>query len=222
MTEAERDGSASHAGDSASCASVPLRAEHTIAALSPATDGDFWVFGYGSLMWNPGFAHVETRHAVLPGFHRRFCIRSTIYRGTPKQPGLVLGIDAGGECNGIAFRVTAAQRADVIQYLYAREMRNHVYTPTWVSVLIDGSAHEALTFVVKRDHLQFTCLPESETASIIASCSGQNGSNYEYLENTVRALHSLGVPDPDLDLLHERVRQLRDESGCAPADCTLN
>ena len=171
--------------------------------------GDLWVFGYGSLMWNPGFPYVEKRHAVLPGFHRRFCIRSTIYRGTPEQPGLVLGIDGGGECNGIVFRVAETSREAVISYLYEREMRNHVYTPTLVFVVIDGDRREALTFVVKRDHRQFTCLPESETAEIIASCSGQNGSNYEYLENTVHALHALGVPDPHLDLLHQRVRELR-------------
>ena len=174
-------------------------------------DGDFWIFGYGSLMWNPGFPFIDKRHAVLRGFHRRFCIRSTIYRGTPEQPGLVLGVDAGGECNGMAFRVARAEREQVIGYLIAREMRNQVYTPTWVSVLIDGEPHDALTFVVRRDHRQFTCLPESETAEIIASCAGQNGSNYEYLENTVHALHALGVPDPDLDLLHERVCELRDQ-----------
>ena len=170
---------------------------------------DFWVFGYGSLMWNPGFPFEERRHATLPGFHRRFCIRSTIYRGTPEQPGLVLGVDAGGECQGMAFRVAAAQREAVLTYLYDRELPNKVYTPTWVSVLIDGVLIEALTFVVKRDHRQFTCLSEDEMSSIIASSSGANGSNFEYLENTVRALHELGVPDRDLDVLHQRVCALR-------------
>ena len=130
---------------------------------------DFWVFGYGSLMWNPGFPFEERRHAILPGFHRRFCIRSTIYRGTPEQPGLVLGIDAGGECNGMAFRVAGDQREAVLTYLYDRELPNKVYTPTWVSVLIDGVLTEALTFVVKRDHRQFTCLSEDEMSSIIAT-----------------------------------------------------
>lgn len=170
---------------------------------------DFWVFGYGSLMWNPGFPFEERRHAILPGFHRRFCIRSTIYRGTPEQPGLVLGIDAGGECNGMAFRVAGDQREAVLTYLYDRELPNKVYTPTWVSVLIDGVLTEALTFVVKRDHRQFTCLSEDEMSSIIASSSGANGSNFEYLENTVRALHELGVPDRDLDVLHQQVCALR-------------
>ena len=207
-TERAEPALASDAAPAPQAAIRPVSLEEALAAIG-TPHGDFWIFGYGSLMWNPGFPYVDRKHAVLRGFHRRFCIRSTIYRGTPEQPGLVLGVDAGGECNGMAFRVDATKRDDVIAYLYAREMRNHVYSPTWVSVLIDGDEHEALTFVVKRDHRSYTTLPECETAQIIASCSGQNGSNYEYLENTVHALHALGVPDPDLDLLHERVKGLR-------------
>ena len=179
--------------------------------------GAFWVFGYGSLMWNPGFPFGERRHAMLPGFHRRFCIRSTIYRGTPEQPGLVLGIDAGGECHGMAFRVDGSRRDEVLAYLYERELPSKVYTPTWVSVVIGGEQAEALTFVVKRDHRQFTCLAEDEMASIIAWSTGANGSNFEYLENTVRALHALGVPDPELDILHRRVCALRGEDKYEPA-----
>lgn len=189
----------------------------TNAESTSGRPGDsFWVFGYGSLMWNPGFRFEERRHAVLQGFHRRFCIRSTIYRGTPEQPGLVLGVDAGGECNGMAFRVDAARREEVLAYLYERELPSKVYTPTWVSVLIDAAPVEALTFVVKRDHRQFTCLSEDEMAAIIASSSGANGSNFEYLENTVHALHALGVPDADLDALHARVCRLRNGEGGYP------
>ena len=189
----------------------PAESKSSIAAAAgagPSTDS-FWVFGYGSLMWNPGFAFEERRHAVLSGFHRRFCIRSTIYRGTPEQPGLVLGVDAGGECHGMAFRVDASRREDVLTYLYERELPSKVYTPTWVSISVGGEPTEALTFVVKRDHRQFTCLSEDEMAAIIASSSGANGSNFEYLENTVHALHALGVPDQDLDILHKRVCTLR-------------
>jgi glutathione-specific gamma-glutamylcyclotransferase len=179
--------------------------------------GSFWIFGYGSLMWNPGFPFEERRHAVLQGFHRRFCIRSTIYRGTPEQPGLVLGIDAGGECHGMAFLVDASRREEVLAYLYARELPSEVYTPTWVSILINGEPAEALTFVVKRDHRQFTCLPEDEMVAIIASSAGASGSNFEYLENTVHALHALGVPDRELDILHRRVRTLRGDDKNDPA-----
>lgn len=185
------------------------------AANVPA--GSFWVFGYGSLMWNPGFPFEERRHAVLPGFHRRFCIRSTIYRGTPEQPGLVLGVDAGGECHGMAFRVEPSRRDEVLRYLYERELPTKVYTPTWVSIVINGDPTDALTFVVKRDHRQFTCLPEEEMAAIIASSTGANGSNFEYLENTVHALHALGVPDHELDILHQRVCTLRGQDKNEPA-----
>jgi cation transport protein ChaC len=156
-------------------------------------------------MWNPGFPYSESRHAVLPGFHRSFCIRSTIYRGTPEKPGLVLGIDEGGECNGMAFRVDAAHREEVFAYLFEREMRSYVYTPTWVTIEIDGRAAPALTFIVKRDHRSFCSMPDDEMVRIIASSAGANGSNYEYLENTVQALHALGVPDAALDRLHDRV-----------------
>lgn len=176
---------------------------------SPASsEEDFWVFGYGSLMWRPGFPYVERRHATLPGFHRRFCIRSVIYRGTPAQPGLVLGIDVGGECQGMAFRIDASHREEVIKYLYDRELPLNVYTPQWVSIVTGGQTVEALTFVVNRDHDQFVYLPDEEVASIIACCTGASGSNFEYLENTVRALHELGVPDPELDALYARASAL--------------
>jgi len=169
----------------------------------------FWVFGYGSLMWRPGFPYIERRHATLPGFHRRFCIRSVIYRGTPEQPGLVLGVDAGGECQGMAFRVDAAHREEVIKYLYDRELLLNVYSPRWVTIESRGERLEALTFVVNRDHDQFVYLSDEETAAIIACCAGANGSNFEYLENTVHALHELGVPDAELDALYARARALR-------------
>jgi cation transport protein ChaC len=156
-------------------------------------------------MWNPGFPYSESRHAVLPGFHRSFCIRSTIYRGTPENPGLVLGIDEGGECNGMAFKVDAAHREQVFAYLFEREMRSYVYTPTWVSIEIGGEPTPALTFIVRRGHRQFACMTDDEMVKIIASSAGANGSNNEYLENTVHALHEIGVPDPALDALHDRV-----------------
>jgi cation transport protein ChaC len=186
-------------------ATDPLAEHSAIADAHAASDGHFWVFGYGSLMWNPGFPYEASVHAVLPGFHRRFCVRSTIYRGTPERPGLVLGIDSGGECNGMAFRVAAARRAEVLAYLFEREMRSYVYTPSWVSVTIAGSTTLALTFVVRRDHQQFVCMSDDDMVNIIASSAGANGSNFDYLQNTVRALHALGVPDPALDTLYAAV-----------------
>ena len=117
----------------------------------------------------------------------------------------------------MAFQVDASKRDEVLAYLYERELPSQVYTPTWVNVVIDGEHTEALTFVVKRDHIQFTCLPEDEMAAIIASCAGANGSNFDYLQNTVHALHELGVPGADLDALHERVCLLRAEQDTLPA-----
>ena len=102
--------------------------------LTPPPGEDFWVFGYGSLMWHPGFPHVEVRLAVLHGYHRRFCVYSHRYRGTPERPGLVLGLDRGGSCRGLAFRVPAAESAEVIDYLYEREMITGVYIPRWFSL----------------------------------------------------------------------------------------
>jgi cation transport protein ChaC len=181
-----------------------------------AHDGHFWVFGYGSLMWNPGFPYEEQQPAVLDGFHRRFCIRSTIYRGTPEQPGLVLGVDSGGECHGIAFKVAGGQRDAVLEYLFEREMRTHVYAATWVSLRIGEQTVPALTFVVQRDHRQYVRVAEDEMVRIIASCAGENGSNFEYLRNTVHALHELGVPDPELDVLYERVSAHLEGTTCDP------
>jgi len=183
----------------------PLAEHSAIADSHAASAGHFWVFGYGSLMWNPGFPYEESVHALLPGFHRRFCVRSTIYRGTPERPGLVLGIDGGGDCSGMAFRVAAARREEVLAYLFEREMRSYVYTPSWVSVTIAGSSTLALTFVVRRNHQQFVCMSDDEMVNIIASSAGANGSNFDYLQNTVRALHALGVPDPALDTLYAAV-----------------
>src|SRR5690606_27267148 len=98
-------------------------------SLLPPPGAPFWVFGYGSLMWDPGFAYEERGDAILHGWHRRFCIVSHHYRGTPERPGLVLGLDRGGSCRGVAFRVDEARRAEVVAYLWAREMRNGVYRP---------------------------------------------------------------------------------------------
>jgi cation transport protein ChaC len=117
---------------------------------------DFWVFGYGSLMWRPGFAHEETRQARLFGYHRALCVRSFVHRGTPERPGLVLGLDRGGSCHGVAFRVRPADRDTVTEYLRARELVTNVYLETTRKVrLDDGRDVRALTYVVDRGHTQY-------------------------------------------------------------------
>lgn len=160
--------------------------------LSPGED--FWVFGYGSLMWHPGFPHVEVRVGKLHGYHRRFCVYSHRYRGTPERPGLVLGLDKGGSCRGLAFRVPASEGAEVMDYLYDREMITGTYIPSWLTVETEQGHVKAATFVVDRGHRQYTGpLTPEETAELIAQGQGARGACSEYLANTVRHLEALGL-----------------------------
>ena len=162
--------------------------------LVPPPDADFWVFGYGSLMWHPGFPHVEVRVGLLHGYHRRFCVYSHRYRGTPECPGLVLGLDRGGSCRGLVFRVPAAEGEDVLAYLHEREMITGVYIPTWLNVETDQGAVSAAGFVVDRDHEQYTGrLSAEETAKLILQGHGARGPCRDYLANTVRHLEGLGL-----------------------------
>ena len=166
-------------------------------------------------MWDPGFDFVARYPALLRGYHRRFCVRSTIYRGTPDSPGLVLGLDVGGECHGVLFQIDATQRETVTAYLYERELPTQVYTPSMVAVDCTASAMvsafgviQALTFVVRTDHHQYASFDEQTTAHIIAHSQGRRGRNADYLRHTVAALHALHSPDADLDDLLQRVLQI--------------
>ncbi len=160
---------------------------------------DFWVFGYGSLIWKPGFPHVEVRAGLVRGYHRRFCIYSHKYRGTVERPGLVLGLDRGGSCRGLAFRVPAAEGDAVMDYLYDREMITGVYDPRWLKVSTREGTVEAASFVVDRSHAQYTGeLSAEETAKLILQGEGEMGSGSEYLRNTVHHLDALGLGCPRL------------------------
>ncbi len=176
-----------------------------------AAGADLWVFGYGSLMWNPGFAYAERRAARLHGWRRRFCVWSFRYRGTPDRPGLVLGLDRGGSCRGVAYRVAAADAADVLDYLWEREMISRVYQPRLapVRVLDDGRMVRACAFTVDRSHDQFCGgLDDDALAARIASCGGERGSNLDYLANTVLHLEREGAPDRGLARLLAAARAL--------------
>ncbi|WP_299371163.1 gamma-glutamylcyclotransferase [uncultured Kiloniella sp.] len=174
----------------------------------PLEEGqDFWVFGYGSLMWNPGFPHVEVQPAVLDGFHRHFCIYSFFYRGTPECPGLVLGLDQGGSCVGMAYKVPAAERAVVMDYLFEREMISGVYHPGWYDIsLKSGEKVIAATFVADTKHNQYAGrLNNQELISHILQGVGSSGQCFEYLDNTVSHLKALNIDDPGLEELLDNV-----------------
>lgn len=172
----------------------------------------FWVFGYGSLLWNPGFDPVETMHAKLPGYARSFCMRSIHHRGTDENPGLVLALDehAGAICDGLAMQVAADVADDTLKYLRERELISSAYLEKDLSVsLADGRTVTAVTYVIDPHHVQYCgSLDLEEQAQIIATAVGGRGPNSEYLFNTAAHLTELGIPDPDLEWLSERVRAL--------------
>lgn len=159
--------------------------------------GDFWVFGYGSLIWRPGFAHVETRRARLSGYRRTLCIRSHVHRGTPERPGLVLGLEPGGSCLGMAFRVPGDLTDEVMAYLREREMVTNVYRERRLPVrLDDGEAVEAVAYVVDRGHAQYAGgIALDDMVRAISGTSGRSGSNEEYVLNTLEHLRALGIRD---------------------------
>lgn len=178
--------------------------------------GSLWVFGYGSLIWEPGFAVAERRIARLDGWHRSFCMRSVHHRGTAEAPGLVLALDRaeGAWCDGVAFRVPAGDEAAVMAYLRERELISSAYLEQRHTVGFSGGGEvQAVAFVVDRTHAQYCGgLSPEEQARIIARAAGGRGANRDYLWNTARHLADLGLADPDLDWLAARVRELAEEA----------
>lgn len=178
----------------------------TVRDLPLDADGNLYVFGYGSLIWRPGFAHSGSHPALLRGFHRRFCLWSHRYRGTPEVPGLVLGLDRGGACRGVAFRVPGVHAAEVLEYLDDRELPDGsetVYHRRLLPVtLLDqgGRVVRAVTYVANRGcRLYVGRLEARQAADVIARSVGQMGPNRDYLLNTVRHLNEMGVRDAGLD-----------------------
>lgn len=170
-----------------------------------------WVFGYGSLLWNPGFPVAEQRHARLADYSRSFCMRSIHHRGTPEQPGLVLALDAhpGSVCEGLALRAEPGTEDATLSYLRERELVSSAYLERILPVdLTDGSRVQAVAYVIDPDHEQYCTLTLDQQATIIARAHGGRGPNPDYLYNTARHLSELGIPDPELDWLVERVRHL--------------
>jgi glutathione-specific gamma-glutamylcyclotransferase len=160
----------------------------------------FWVFAYGSLMWRPGFPFVDRCDARIRGYHRALCVLSHVHRGTPERPGLVLGLDRGGSCRGVAFRIAEADDAETIAYLRAREQATAVYLERRVEAwLDDGRVVTALAYVVDRGHRQYAGrLPEERLLSLVRNGIGQSGANPDYVRSTHDHLVAMGVVDPVL------------------------
>lgn len=173
-----------------------------------------WVFGYGSLLWNPEFPVAEQHRARLTGFARSFCMYSIHHRGTPQRPGLVLALDeqADAVCDGMAFRVEPGQEDATLAALRERELVSSAYIEKMLNVTLDdGRVVESVCYVIDPQHEQYCHLGLEEQAQQIRHAVGGRGPNPEYLFNTSDHLHDLGIPDPDLQWLSDRVRQLQAE-----------
>lgn len=184
-----------------------------IDAASPCPSGAAsapWVFGYGSLMWNPGFSFEERRPARLIGAHRDLCILSHLYRGTPEKPGLVLGLDRGGECLGIAFRIAPTQWDETVAYLRKREQVTGVYREATRSVWLDSDPRQrvrALCYVANRGHAQYAGnLTHEQQLHMVRQGHGRNGANRDYVLSTVAELEAHGFRDAKLHKLAEALR----------------
>ncbi len=166
-----------------------------------------WVFGYGSLMWNPEFDFSQAVLARVHGFHRAFCVRSTLYRGTPEQPGVVLGLDFGGSVDGVAFEIKPGHESEAIDRLYAREMVQNIYEPRILNTrLRNGQTVKALTFIANREHEGYAHLSEDEIVNRLSCCKGNRGPNCDYAINTYAHLKQLGVRDQRLARIVARLQ----------------
>ncbi len=172
---------------------------------------EFWVFGYGSLMWNPGFEFVERSQALVYGYRRSLCVRSFVHRGSRENPGLVLGLDRGGACRGMAFRVAPERSDEVIDYLRARELVTNVYLERHVPLqLADGRSARAVAYVVDRAHEQYAGALDALAAARVVNVSvGQSGPNDAYVFNTLAHLKEMGIRDQWLQQVVEEVTRLR-------------
>jgi cation transport protein ChaC len=183
--------------------------------VSMVSNDAVWVFGYGSLMWRPGFDFVDRRIARLHGYHRHFCVWSHRYRGSPRVPGLVLGLDRGGSCRGVAYRIAPERAEDVLAYLHEREMITGIYRPSHLSMTVaddDGAARRitAQTYVVDRAHPQYAgALSQAELAALVIQGVGTAGPCRDYLVNTVEQLQRMNIPDRRLERMLNLVEDMR-------------
>jgi len=172
---------------------------------SPASD--VWVFGYGSLIWNPAIHYSEKRTARVWGYHRSFCLQTPLGRGTPENPGLVLALDKGGSCNGMVFKLPAGREKDELSVVWDREMALDSYSAVWVRAMSPDGPVNAVTFVMNRDTERYVGrLPEDRIVDHLATAEGYLGTCAEYLENTVTHMREAGIRDRHLFRLQRLVR----------------
>jgi cation transport protein ChaC len=183
--------------------------------------GDFWVFGYGSLMWSPCFAYREKRLARVHGYHRALCILSTRYRGTHRKPGLVMGLCHGGSCWGMAYRIPRSEVRRCLARLWSREMTRRVYEPRLVpAALPNGRRVQALAFIADPTHPSYVReLDLHGRARLVAQGIGKRGPCIDYIRHTLEHMHDVGVRDPHLERVLEAALSLQNAapSACAPA-----
>ncbi|MEQ8965967.1 MAG: gamma-glutamylcyclotransferase [Azospirillaceae bacterium] len=185
-------------------------------AVPPGAGGPdaVWVFGYGSLIWNPAFHHAESRLGRVHGWHRRFCLWTHMGRGTPENPGLMLGLDAGGSCTGLAYRVAPDTLREELFVIWQREMVTSSYRPIWVRVRTGDLVIPAITFAIDRRTERYAGLvPEERVVETCATAEGALGNCAEYLFNTVDHLAEMGVVDRHLSHIRRRVEARRDTLG---------
>lgn len=197
---------------------TPLLSDEDIDAscrdtLAGAPPGDVWVFGYGSLIWNPTIHFTEKRVGHVTGYHRRFCLWTHLGRGNPECPGLLLGLEHGGSCSGLAFRIPTDQAEHECRILWHREMISGSYVPRWVDVRTDTGPVRAIAFIINREHMRYAGrLSDEKVADAIAKAEGSLGNCADYLINTADHLEKLGILDAPLRHLRgEVLRRCQDK-----------
>lgn len=185
------------------------RHESLTNTLAQHHENDIWVFGYGSLVWRPEFHYTEKRAATLHGYHRALCLWSRVNRGTPERPGLVFGLDSGGYCEGVAYKLTQENRQQALQQLWQREMPTGAYEPRWVNCETPDGPVRALGFTVNRDTPAYTGqLSTDHLVWIIQGASGIYGSCTEYVIETAKALSAAKIEDKSLNHLVAQLNAL--------------
>lgn len=189
---------------------TPFTIDSPLQAFDIKQDEDIWIFAYGSLMWNPEFEYDEAHIAHVEGYHRRFCLKCDHYRGDPQQHGLVLGLDRGGSCRGVAYKVNKKNMRPTLEALWRREMRTpDAYTPQKISVILDTAEQQSVSACVfvsnPLSNYYFKDRCHKKTAQAIALARGVKGTNLEYLERTVKQLRQHKIQDSDLEEIYSLI-----------------